>query len=924
MPMNDKAQADLSAHLIPSTRIAFAAFLHDLGKFAERAAIDVDGVTLESNQHLYCPHHKAFTDAKGWFSHKHAAYTAIALDLLEQKLPALKGHDVTPFAAIKDRNVDDSMINAAAKHHRPETFLQWIIATADRIASGFEREEFEQYNHAEEGTSTGKTHYTARQLTLFEQIRLHEQDRSQEYVYRYRLSPLSPAALMPVKAEVCESNDKQAAQQEYRTLWEGFIEALNAIPKAHQDNLPLWLDHFETLWGCYTHAIPSATAFNTRPDVSLYDHSRTAAALAVALWRYHHERGDDPQQAAQAMRGRNDWDDKKFLLIQGDFFGIQDFIFASGSETQKQAARLLRGRSFYVSLLTECAALKVLDTLGLPSTSQVTNAAGKFLIVAPNTTAVRTSLEQVKQEFNDWFLRYSWGTAGVGLATLEACSNDFLRSRSTDSDKTRFEQLLQRLFEQLETAKMQRFGLCGDSAPEAVFETFLDQFHNEGGVKKGVCSIDGRSPAVYEQEKGVWISQLARDQIDIGNYLVKEQYERLLITRQSLNQKTLKLPLFGYHVSFTQSEDISGKFGALARDGSLLRAFDFALPKEAETPLWNGYARRHINAYAPRYTETDIEQLDKYGFSDNDEKEEIKAGNIKPLDALAYEDRQQNPQQQWYGTPALIALKGDVDNLGQVFQQGLKRVANEEKQQPLEGMSFAKMAGLSRQMNAFFSIYLPFQCQQDKQFRNTYTVFAGGDDFFLIGPWHSQIRLANAMHLWFKDYTAHNPELHFSAGLSMTKPGLPIRYLADRAEHALDHAKRHQAEKDKPAPKNAVSCYGQCVTWAEFDQLMKKLKNLETMRNELNLSTAYLYGLLQLIDMAANLKSKASRPESALWHSWFAYRTRRLLERTRDLTDEQRRDWQQRLGDEIAYGGIERFAEAYKITLFTYLYQQRD
>ena len=36
--------------------------------------------------------------------------------------------------------------------------------------------------------------------------------------------------------------------------------------------------------------------------------------------------------------------------------------------------------------------------------------------------------------------------------------------------------------------------------------------------------------------------------------------------------------------------------------GNLLRAWDFSLPDEDGTrPLWNGYARRAINAYVPRF-----------------------------------------------------------------------------------------------------------------------------------------------------------------------------------------------------------------------------------------------------------------------------------------------------------------------------------
>ena len=197
-----------------SSRIALAAFLHDLGKFAERAKIPVNQTTLDDNKQLYCPHRKNHVDDKGWYSHVHAAYTGLAMDLIEDYLPELTGTDFAPFGSWKTKDVDDSFINAAAKHHKPESFLQWIIATADRVASGFDREEFEAYNHAEEGTETGKNHYTARQLTLFEQIRLHKA-KDEIFNFRYPLKPLSPDSIFPVKAEGYEGNDKDHAQQEY-------------------------------------------------------------------------------------------------------------------------------------------------------------------------------------------------------------------------------------------------------------------------------------------------------------------------------------------------------------------------------------------------------------------------------------------------------------------------------------------------------------------------------------------------------------------------------------------------------------------------------------------------------------------------------------------------------------------------------------
>jgi CRISPR-associated protein Csm1 len=885
-----------------SSRIALAAFLHDLGKFAERAKIPVNQEILDANKQLYCPHRKKYVDDKGWFSHVHAAYTGLAMDLIEDCLPDLKGADFAPFGSWKTRDADDSFINAAAKHHRPESFLQWVIATADRVASGFDREEFEKYNEAEEGTATGKNHYTARQLTLFEQIRLNSQS-DQKYVYRYPLKPLSPASIFPVEADQCERNDDKAAQKEYLDLWQGFIEALKQMPKSHRHNWSLWLDHFETLWGVYTHAIPSATAFNIRPDVSLYDHSRVTAALATALWRYHHERGETGQAAAETLKDQwQSWADKKFLLIQGDFFGIQDFIFASGGETNKRAAKLLRGRSFYVSLLSECAALKVLDALDLPSTSQVINAAGKFMIVAANTDQTRLALQQVRQELDSWFLKHSWGQAGVGLAWTEASCNDFRRGK--DGEASPYKQLITKLFEQLEIIKNQRFDLCGSSSAPIVFKEFLDSFDNN----KGVCKIDGRSPASEQIDIGTCISELARDQIDTGHWLTRR--ERILITRQSLGMTSaLKIPVFGYHISFAENEEEQGKFGEQARNGNLLRAWDFSLPKFADQALWNGYARRAINAYVPIANEKDLLEETWAKYTGIEEKLELDAA--KTLNHLACGDRKPDPSRQdkWLGISALSTLKGDVDNLGAIFQSGLG-----------DDVSFSKTAALSRQINAFFTVYLPWLCQTE--YRDSYTVFAGGDDFFLIGPWLSQIKLAGRMRQAFQKYVAGNPEVHFSAGISTTKPGLPITQLGDMAEDALEQAKAHNPEKRAIAPKDAVSCFNQRMFWEEFAVLIsERRERLQRLSEENGLSTGYVYGLLNLIDMAEKVHEK---PENAIWHSYFAYRTVRMLERNKQLDKEQRRRRQAELAEEIANAGIIRHGGNYRVTLFCHLYQQRD
>jgi CRISPR-associated protein Csm1 len=906
-----------------TTRVALAAYLHDLGKFAERAGAHAKDPRLDAHLTLYCPFHEE-AKGHGWHSHRHAAHTALAFDTIEPWLPPLLGIQSAPYASRRraadagTSDATDSLINAAAAHHRPDSFLQWVIATADRVASGFEREEFEKYNHARDETRTGLDHCTARQLTLFEQIRLSSGSTAPDEKalrWRYPLRTLSPASLFPAKAAQCEGRDRDAARQEYHRLWQWFLEAIRLIPEAHRRQLPLWFDHFDSLWLAATQAIPAATAFNVKPEVSLYDHSRTTAALAAALWRWHEAARQTDSAAAQRLRERTDYGESKFLLIQGDFFGIQDFIFASGGDTRKQAAKLLRGRSFQVSLFTEVAALRILDALGLPATSQVINAAGKFLIVAPHTPEVVATLADLRSEFDVWFLQNTFGLAGMGLAWQAASCEDFLLRKDGADDRAAergFAALRTRLVEQLDCAKHARFDLCRSGA----------RVFSDADYRFGPCAFNGRLPADRVAESGTAAScALSRDQIAIGRALV-DRFERLLIVRESYTEmlhsgerlQPLELPLFGYRLAFTAHEEASGRFGELAAKGLLRRCFDFSLPTaddaDGSAPLWNGYARRFISGYVPRASGSEHRQSGRYvGVAQEDFPE---SGDLAPFDLLASEDRQPDESGSgWQGVAALGVLKGDIDNLGELFRIGL--------QQP----TFAKYAALSRQVNAFFAIYLPWLLA--REFPKVYTVFAGGDDFFLIGPWRQVQKLALRMRCEFHRYVAENPDLHFSAGIATQKPGAPVHVLAELAEEAMTQAKKFIEPGGNPLQpaKNAVTCFGQTVPWQQWLHLEGAFDRLSALRNDAGLSTAYVYGLLQFVEMRQ--RESDGDPEAAMWRGRFQYRTRRVVvDRIRDLDEATRQRRFTELATDIGVHGIEMLGASYRIVLFNHLYQFRD
>lgn len=835
-----------------SCRIAFAALLHDLGKFHERTGLPLAG-NRDGLFQTYCPN---------GVSHSHAAHTGDAWDAIERLAPDLLRGDAFPFASRSaGEDITDSAVNAAAAHHKPASFLQWIIATADRAASGFERQKFDTYNASVDDLNefTHKNRFQTRLVTLFEQL-----GPKKNLDCAYPLAALTPDAIFPRLRNAVEPKDDQAAQAEFAALWRDFLHALEGIAVSHRQNWPLWLDHFDSAWLHFTHAIPSATNRGVVPDVSLYDHSKAVAALATALWRWHHEHGKVGADATARLadKDRPDWGDEKLLLIQGDFFGIQDFIFANGGATQKHAHKLLRGRSFQVSLLAELAALALLDALQLPSTSQIINAAGKFLIVAPNTASAHAALAQCRRSFDAWCLDHTCGEIGVGLAATPASCNDLVGGR--------FKSLIDRLFAELDSAKHRRFDLCGD-APTVLARDF----------PHGPCDYHGRYPAdrARDSDGGAPAScAIARDQIAIGERLTKRA--RLLVLRDAASfsdTHKLELDYFGYRLAFVAAEEVSGRYGELARDGALVRAWDFDAAAAADTAVDNyrGYARRLVNSYVPTWSEAEIAR----GIPQGDEND-AHPGDLKTLQSIAAGG---------VGEVALITLKGDIDNLGALFQSGL------------ETPTFARWAALSRQVHAFFALWLPWHCAQ--RYPDTYTVFAGGDDFFLIGPWEKTIELAGVMRREFRRYVARD-DISFSLGATMSHPKTPARHLAEAAEAALAEAKAHPG-------KNAASLWGVTVGWPAWEQLTASRRDaLERLID--GQSTGFLYSLLLLADQAGREQS-GGHPEDALWRSRLFYRCARLVK------DEATRN---ALLAEVG-AGLTAHRAGYRLPVSLLLYRQR-
>ena len=291
---------------------AAAAMMHDLGKLTKEGGLEITKDYENNNAGLYQPFYS------GRYTHDHALYTARFIEEAENLLPPqLKGRLGTS---------NQSFINLAARHHKPETPWEWIIAISDRISSGWDRANFDsEYNAAINWRDYRKT----RLLSAFEYLLRDDEkylSNYDSYKYCYPLRELSPTAIFPIlKKEGVPAKDAEA-KDEYKRLYDNFFNDLKGL-RHREDNLALWLDHFDSLMLIYTANIPAARAGTVIPDVSLYDHARATAAIAAALYSYHREHNTLTEEAV-----RNE-SSSVFLLIGGDFYGIQNYIFCDSGET---------------------------------------------------------------------------------------------------------------------------------------------------------------------------------------------------------------------------------------------------------------------------------------------------------------------------------------------------------------------------------------------------------------------------------------------------------------------------------------------------------------------------------------------------------------------------------------------------------------
>ncbi len=223
------------------------------------------------------------------------------------------------------------------------------------------------------------------------------------------------------------------------------------------------------------------------------------------------------------------------------------------------------------------------------------------------------------------------------------------------------------------------------------------------------------------------------------------------------------------------------------------------------------------------------------------------------------------------GNQKIAMFKADVDNLGLIFSKGLGN-----------NKSISRYASLSRMMDLFFSGFLNNLIE--KEFRNIYTVFSGGDDVCVIGPWNEIIDFSIRFNTLFREYTALNPDISLSAGIALASPHLPMNSLAVSAEDLLEKAKGRR-DKNGKIVKNAVSLFDTSLAWKDLESCVGIANELREKTEQEIFSTRLVYSLLYYIKRKEACNAGSVEKNNILWRSHLKYSV------ARNIRDQEEREW---------------------------------
>jgi len=711
------------------------------------------------------------------------------------KHPAISGSFVKARAGVFEKVSDVNLLTELVQRHHetpnfpPELRVQMADPTVRPLA--YLVSAADNYSSAERGEEAGeyRDYKTVPLACVFSRLFL---TRPTPSMPNYKLHSLNPANAFP---SFFNELDPMQMNKYLESFGRDFDKMASCINLADFDCL---YTHLLSLLQRYTWCVPSNTQEKV-PDISLYDHIRTTSAIAACLYRYHKESGNMNEKDIADSRP------DKFRMVLGDLSGIQNYIFDIANTGVGGVAKRLRARSFYLNALVDAVSHNLIHSFNLPITNIVISSGGKFYVLLPNLPGSGGIIEEFQQDLDRWSVKHFGGELVVNLAQMEFNGRSF----------NNFGHIIDELSEILN--KRKSAPLKSILVKERVWSTEL--FHiSIPKNKEGLCLCNScnKQIAVYISDNGDRLCVQCRRDLKLGAILPHANY--IAFSKADFPSKDKPVfPLYSNY-SFTVLDDVPGEdFPAY-----LVYRFNDTKADEVNShPVLPKFIANHV----PLAEDNNCE-----GCSGC--KDEIKptTGKLLYFDCLSNKSR---------GRKLLGYLKADVDNLGSLFICGLRDDKTDRN-------SISRIATMSRMLDLFFSGRV--EQLLNNYFSLCYTVFSGGDDLLIVGPWNEIVNLTVTMQNEFRNFTGNNENVTISAGISLLKPGVPVSRSVAAADEALE-ASKEKILKGESEGRDQLTFLERTIKWSKVPSLIQTANQLAGWLRTEKLTVGFLRKLLLFAEM---------------------------------------------------------------------------
>ncbi len=698
--------------MIDYTLLAKAALLHDIGKMCYRAGMTVEAET----------------------------YPKFGAEWLARLLP--------------ESDARAQQILRCISHHRRRDFesaeladndLAYIIYLADSVAFGAEKTErlpedkfdislcLESVFNYFSDNDTYKRYFLPKEINI-----------SKEINYAVR-------------------DDIKAAPEDYAKLLKTIENKLKQKPLLEMPVHELLQLLEDTLY-----YLPLTVRQDLPRDISLWEHVKITAALAVSIAHYFEAEGiTDYAAVCRRQELEQIQNEPLFLIVSADIAGIYGFLTAPAVQSPLAS---MRGRSMYLEFFSQIIAEELVNYLKLCRANIIYTGGGRLYLIAPNTEQMRQDLDAFTEYINGWLLQNFGTQLYVSLGAAEFTPVELV-GRQIGSD------VLARADLQVENNKKNRYS-------EAVL---ADLFNPESSFNKKVeaseCCMCHRYVTDADEGRKDGLCQNCRALLELGKASFLDDRVLAVCT----NRITGCAAVPGYKRVLYLKVMAAKELEKFKQHNKIVYLYS----NKGGVSDKSLYFRIRRCDYCVR---------------------DPKTGRVPDMEELAAKSMGET----YTGVKRLGVLMADVDAIGIALKAGFYR---NDLPDPLRYLTLARQAAFSGRLSFFFKIILDkifkgsvqnasgkvtqqFRLfnKPKQQWRNIHVIYSGGDNIFLLGAWDDVVEVAVDIHRAFEGYT--NGKLAFSAGIGMFTPDFPISQMFIQAELLK------KAAKDVPGT-GKIALFGQ-------------------------------------------------------------------------------------------------------------------